>query len=217
MVLHIFVYNFLNIQLIFNLQNVLESWDLGLKGSMMFPAPNFMFKSFAMSCVWLYTTSMAGLVVVSIDLSTDRGNWCGIVHSGAARWPVGEFFWSVLLVSLCHFMVWLCEDKEWDESVLYDWWEGWLLLLRTVRSLSDLQLLGADVASSLGAFTCRTGIPCWPMESPACISPAISVSMLLMSIALPEDRCSMTIRLCGITIFGISLFLELINGTFLMI
>ena len=30
MVLHIFTYNFLNIQLIFNLQKVLESWDLGL-------------------------------------------------------------------------------------------------------------------------------------------------------------------------------------------
>ena len=30
MVLHIFTYNFLNIQLIFNPQKVLESWDLGL-------------------------------------------------------------------------------------------------------------------------------------------------------------------------------------------
>ena len=30
MVLHIFAYNFLNIQPIFNLQKVLESWDLGL-------------------------------------------------------------------------------------------------------------------------------------------------------------------------------------------
>ena len=30
MVLHIFAYNFLNIQLIFNPQKVLESWDLGL-------------------------------------------------------------------------------------------------------------------------------------------------------------------------------------------
>ena len=27
---HIFAHNFLNIQLIFNLQKVLESWDLGL-------------------------------------------------------------------------------------------------------------------------------------------------------------------------------------------
>ena len=30
MVLHIFAHNFLNIQQIFNLQKVLESWDLGL-------------------------------------------------------------------------------------------------------------------------------------------------------------------------------------------
>ena len=30
MVLHIFTYNFLNIQLIFNPQKVLDSWDLGL-------------------------------------------------------------------------------------------------------------------------------------------------------------------------------------------
>ena len=30
MVLHIFTYNFLNIQPIFNPQKVLESWDLGL-------------------------------------------------------------------------------------------------------------------------------------------------------------------------------------------
>ena len=30
MVLHIFAYNFLNIQPIFNPQKVLESWDLGL-------------------------------------------------------------------------------------------------------------------------------------------------------------------------------------------
>ena len=30
MVLHIFAHNFLNIQLILNLQKVLKSWDLGL-------------------------------------------------------------------------------------------------------------------------------------------------------------------------------------------
>ena len=30
MALHIFAYNFLNIQRIFNPQKVLESWDLGL-------------------------------------------------------------------------------------------------------------------------------------------------------------------------------------------
>ena len=33
MILHIFAHNFLNIQLIFNPQKVLESWDLGLSNN----------------------------------------------------------------------------------------------------------------------------------------------------------------------------------------
>ena len=55
MVLHIFAHNFLNIQPIFNLQKVLESWDLGLS--------NYTIKSYIYG-------SMLGVSKVKITFDT---------------------------------------------------------------------------------------------------------------------------------------------------